>query len=171
MKGNFPFFLCYIKYCLEMLVLYPGTSNYFNAIFLTTILGQPFWLPPAHRLAWIQGALFWRPSLQWPGGESFGHNPLGHEERIGWKLSLLDFLPSSGTRVGWVTVCNVSHDPINLFHYVSLPQDLMLRHGWRTGAIVPELETETKMVNTEQYSQALTWLQALTGLLERMQVG
>lgn len=47
----------------------------------------------------------------------------------------------------------------------------MLRHGWRTGAIVPELETETKMVNTEQYSQALTWLQALTGLLERMQVG
>lgn len=49
-------------------------------------------------------------------------------------------------------------------------QDLMLRHGWRTGAIVPELETETKMVNTEQYSQALTWLQALTGLLERMQV-
>ncbi|KAG8129921.1 hypothetical protein E2320_016576 [Naja naja] len=49
-------------------------------------------------------------------------------------------------------------------------QDLMLRHGWRTGAIVPELETETKMVNTEQYSQALTWLQALTGLLERMQM-
>ncbi|XP_042307672.1 5'-nucleotidase domain-containing protein 2-like isoform X2 [Sceloporus undulatus] len=49
-------------------------------------------------------------------------------------------------------------------------QDLMLRHGWRTGAIVPELEMETKMVNTEQYSQGLTWLQALTGLLERMQM-
>ena len=50
------------------------------------------------------------------------------------------------------------------------PQDLMLRHGWRTGAIVPELEVETKVVNTEQYAQSLTWLQALTGLLERMQV-
>lgn len=46
----------------------------------------------------------------------------------------------------------------------------MLRHGWRTGAIVPELEIETKVVNTEQYAQSLTWLQALTGLLERMQV-
>ncbi|KAJ6654556.1 hypothetical protein lerEdw1_006863 [Lerista edwardsae] len=55
-------------------------------------------------------------------------------------------------------------------HLYSDLADLMLRHGWRTGAIVPELETETKMVNTEQYSQALTWLQALTGLLERMQV-
>lgn len=58
--------------------------------------------------------------------------------------------------------------------YASSPgsslQDLMLRHGWRTGAIVPELELETRVVNTEQYAQSLTWLQALTGLLERMQV-
>ncbi|XP_063288740.1 5'-nucleotidase domain-containing protein 2-like [Pelobates fuscus] len=54
-------------------------------------------------------------------------------------------------------------------HLYSDLADLMLRHGWRTGAIVPELETETKIVNTEQYSQSLTWLQALTGLLERMQ--
>uniref|UniRef100_A0A6Q2Z815 5'-nucleotidase domain containing 2 n=1 Tax=Esox lucius TaxID=8010 RepID=A0A6Q2Z815_ESOLU len=49
-------------------------------------------------------------------------------------------------------------------------QDLMLRHGWRTAAIVPELEMETRVVNTEQYAQSLTWLQALTGLLERMQM-
>lgn len=35
---------------------------------------------------------------------------------------------------------------------------------------MPELEMETKVVNTEQYAQSLTWLQALTGLLERMQV-
>ncbi|XP_007506407.1 5'-nucleotidase domain-containing protein 2-like isoform X2 [Monodelphis domestica] len=55
-------------------------------------------------------------------------------------------------------------------HLYSDLADLMLRHGWRTGAIVPELETETKIVNTEQYSQSLTWLQALTGLLERMQM-
>ncbi|XP_036386327.1 5'-nucleotidase domain-containing protein 2-like [Megalops cyprinoides] len=55
-------------------------------------------------------------------------------------------------------------------HLYSDLADLMLRHGWRTGAIVPELELETKVVNTEQYAQSLTWLQALTGLLERMQV-
>ncbi|XP_077180426.1 5'-nucleotidase domain-containing protein 2-like [Paroedura picta] len=55
-------------------------------------------------------------------------------------------------------------------HLYSDLADLMLRHGWRTGAIVPELEVETKVVNTEQYSQALTWMQALTGLLERMQM-
>ncbi|CAI9562188.1 unnamed protein product [Staurois parvus] len=54
-------------------------------------------------------------------------------------------------------------------HLYSDLADLMLRHGWRTAAIVPELETETKIVNTEQYSQSLTWMQALTGLLERMQ--
>lgn len=49
-------------------------------------------------------------------------------------------------------------------------QDLMLRHGWRTAAIVPELEHETKVVSTDQYALNLTWLQALTGLMERLQV-
>ncbi|XP_064374775.1 5'-nucleotidase domain-containing protein 2 isoform X2 [Dromaius novaehollandiae] len=49
-------------------------------------------------------------------------------------------------------------------------EDLMLRHGWRTGAIVPELETEIRIINTEQYMHSLTWQQALTGLLERMQM-
>lgn len=52
----------------------------------------------------------------------------------------------------------------------SFPQDLMLRHGWRTGAIIPELEREIRIINTEQYMHSLTWQQALTGLLERMQV-
>lgn len=56
-----------------------------------------------------------------------------------------------------------------LFFHPDL-QDLMLRHGWRTGAIVPELETEIRIINTEQYMHSLTWQQALTGLLERMQV-
>lgn len=52
-----------------------------------------------------------------------------------------------------------------------LLQDLMLRHGWRTAAIVPELEQETNVVSTNRYSLNLTWLQALTGLMERLQVG
>ncbi|KAK7878463.1 hypothetical protein WMY93_031000 [Mugilogobius chulae] len=54
-------------------------------------------------------------------------------------------------------------------HLYSDLADLTLRHGWRTGAIVPELEQETKIVSTSRYSTNLTWMQALTGLLERMQ--
>ena len=49
-------------------------------------------------------------------------------------------------------------------------QDLTLKHGWRTGAIIPELRSELKIMNTEQYIQTMTWLQTLTGLLEQMQV-
>lgn len=49
-------------------------------------------------------------------------------------------------------------------------QDLTLKHGWRTGAIIPELRSELRIMNTEQYVQTMTWLQTLTGLLEQMQV-
>ncbi|XP_054628426.1 5'-nucleotidase domain-containing protein 2 [Dunckerocampus dactyliophorus] len=55
-------------------------------------------------------------------------------------------------------------------HLYSDLADLMLRHGWRTAAIVPELEHETKVVSTERYALSLTWLQALTGLMERLQM-
>uniref|UniRef100_A0A8D3BS42 5'-nucleotidase domain-containing protein 2-like n=1 Tax=Scophthalmus maximus TaxID=52904 RepID=A0A8D3BS42_SCOMX len=54
-------------------------------------------------------------------------------------------------------------------HLYSDLADLMLRHGWRTAAIVPELEQETKVVSTDRYALNLTWLQALTGLMERLQ--
>ncbi|KAM9752670.1 5'-nucleotidase domain-containing protein 2 [Menidia menidia] len=54
-------------------------------------------------------------------------------------------------------------------HLYSDLADLMLRHGWRTAAIVPELEHETKVVSTHRYAVNLTWLQALTGLMERLQ--
>ncbi|RXN19614.1 5 -nucleotidase domain-containing 3-like protein [Labeo rohita] len=49
-------------------------------------------------------------------------------------------------------------------------QDLTLKHGWRTGAIIPELRKEIKIMNTEEYVHTMTWLQALTGLVEQMQV-
>ncbi|XP_013866412.1 5'-nucleotidase domain-containing protein 2 [Austrofundulus limnaeus] len=55
-------------------------------------------------------------------------------------------------------------------HLYSDLADLTLRHGWRTAAIVPELEHETKVVSAQQYATTLTWLQALTGLLERLQI-
>lgn len=55
-------------------------------------------------------------------------------------------------------------------HIYSDLADLTLKHGWRTGAIIPELRSELKIMNTEQYVQTMTWLQTLTGLLEQMQV-
>ncbi|XP_021030183.1 5'-nucleotidase domain-containing protein 3 [Mus caroli] len=55
-------------------------------------------------------------------------------------------------------------------HIYSDLADLTLKHGWRTGAIIPELRSELRIMNTEQYIQTMTWLQTLTGLLEQMQV-
>ncbi|KAJ8411409.1 hypothetical protein AAFF_G00174150, partial [Aldrovandia affinis] len=55
-------------------------------------------------------------------------------------------------------------------HIYSDLADLTLKHGWRTGAIIPELRKEIKIMNTEQYAHTLTWLQSLTCLVEHMQV-
>ncbi|XP_075712785.1 5'-nucleotidase domain-containing protein 3 [Rhinoderma darwinii] len=55
-------------------------------------------------------------------------------------------------------------------HIYSDLADLTLKHGWRTGAIIPELKSELTIMNTSQYIQTMAWLQGLTGLLERMQV-
>lgn len=55
-------------------------------------------------------------------------------------------------------------------HIYSDLADLTLKHGWRTGAIIPELRKEIKIMNTEQYVHMTTWLQTLTGLIEQMQV-
>lgn len=57
-----------------------------------------------------------------------------------------------------------------LYFVILGKQDLTLKHGWRTGAIIPELRSEIKIMNTEKYIQTMTWLQTLTGLLEHMQV-
>ncbi|XP_066447526.1 5'-nucleotidase domain-containing protein 3 [Eleutherodactylus coqui] len=55
-------------------------------------------------------------------------------------------------------------------HIYSDLADLTLKHGWRTGAIIPELKSELTIMNTSEYIQTMAWLQGLTGLLERMQV-
>ncbi|XP_035283357.1 5'-nucleotidase domain-containing protein 3-like [Anguilla anguilla] len=55
-------------------------------------------------------------------------------------------------------------------HIYSDLADLTLKHGWRTGAIIPELRKEIKIMNTEEYVHTMTWLQSLTGLVEHMQV-
>ncbi|XP_035257324.1 5'-nucleotidase domain-containing protein 3-like isoform X2 [Anguilla anguilla] len=55
-------------------------------------------------------------------------------------------------------------------HIYSDLADLTLKHGWRTGAIIPELRKEIKIMNTEEYVHTMNWLQSLTGLVEHMQV-
>ncbi|XP_064417884.1 5'-nucleotidase domain-containing protein 3 [Latimeria chalumnae] len=55
-------------------------------------------------------------------------------------------------------------------HIYSDLADLTLKHGWRTGAIIPELRSEIKTMNTEEYTRVMAFLQTLTGLLEKMQV-
>uniref|UniRef100_A0ACB8FMK7 5'-nucleotidase domain-containing protein 3 n=1 Tax=Sphaerodactylus townsendi TaxID=933632 RepID=A0ACB8FMK7_9SAUR len=40
----------------------------------------------------------------------------------------------------------------------------------RSRAIIPELRSEIKIMNKQQYIHTMTWLQTLTGLLEHMQV-
>uniref|UniRef100_A0A3P8XRF3 5'-nucleotidase domain containing 3 n=1 Tax=Esox lucius TaxID=8010 RepID=A0A3P8XRF3_ESOLU len=55
-------------------------------------------------------------------------------------------------------------------HIYSDLADLTLKHGWRTGAIIPELRKEVKIMNTKEYVHLMTWLQGLTGLIEHMQV-
>ncbi|XP_044133225.1 5'-nucleotidase domain-containing protein 3 isoform X1 [Bufo gargarizans] len=55
-------------------------------------------------------------------------------------------------------------------HIYSDLADLTLKHGWRTGAIIPELKSELTIMNNSEYIQTMAWLQGLTGLLERMQI-
>lgn len=42
----------------------------------------------------------------------------------------------------------------------------MLKEGWKTAAIVPELESEIRIMNTEEYRRSVGWLQTLAALIE-----
>ncbi|XP_014673555.1 PREDICTED: 5'-nucleotidase domain-containing protein 3-like [Priapulus caudatus] len=54
-------------------------------------------------------------------------------------------------------------------HVYSDLADPAIRHGWRTGAIIPELEHEIKVINSTPYKSNLVWLQALQTLIANMQ--
>ncbi|XP_076356800.1 5'-nucleotidase domain-containing protein 3-like isoform X1 [Tachypleus tridentatus] len=47
--------------------------------------------------------------------------------------------------------------------------DLTLHHGWKTGAIIDELRSEIKILNSEEFRHAVSWLQTLQHLIEEMQ--
>lgn len=47
--------------------------------------------------------------------------------------------------------------------------DVTLQHGWRTGAIISDLEHEIDTLNDEQFKSNANWLQMLTQLIEEHQ--
>ncbi|XP_052217507.1 5'-nucleotidase domain-containing protein 3-like isoform X2 [Dreissena polymorpha] len=54
-------------------------------------------------------------------------------------------------------------------HVYSDLADPSLKHSWRTGAIIPELETEVEVISTPEYKATVRWLLVLQRLLEEMQ--
>ena len=44
--------------------------------------------------------------------------------------------------------------------------DLSLNHGWRTGAIIQELEDEIQVMNTDEYKWKVNWANIVQNLLE-----
>ncbi|XP_060063842.1 5'-nucleotidase domain-containing protein 3-like [Ylistrum balloti] len=55
-------------------------------------------------------------------------------------------------------------------HVYSDLADPSLKHGWKTGAIIPELETEIGKSNSEDFQVAVRWLCVLQELIEEIQV-
>eukprot|EP00794_Sanderia_malayensis_P009629 gene9629-10617_t len=55
-------------------------------------------------------------------------------------------------------------------HVYSDLMDPVLRHGWRTGAIIPELEREIGISNSREYRLGVQWLLALERLMAIAQV-
>ena len=53
-------------------------------------------------------------------------------------------------------------------HVFSDLADATQRHGWRTGAIVPELEREIMIANTSEYQKTVGWTLVLQELIQRM---
>lgn len=45
----------------------------------------------------------------------------------------------------------------------------MLKLGWHTAAIVPELAREIRTQNEDEYRETIIWLDALTRLIEKYQ--
>ncbi|CAL1547611.1 unnamed protein product [Lymnaea stagnalis] len=54
-------------------------------------------------------------------------------------------------------------------HVYSDLADPSLKYGWRTGAIIPELEAEINKQNSEVYKSSVRWLVALQHLIDEMQ--
>ena len=49
-------------------------------------------------------------------------------------------------------------------------QDPLLQHGWKTGAIIPELEDEIAEANDPQFKENLAEVLTIENLLQKRQV-
>ncbi|KAK3095894.1 hypothetical protein FSP39_020452 [Pinctada imbricata] len=69
------------------------------------------------------------------------------------------------------TTQNESYDRVyRLVQGKVYQQDPSLKSGWRTGAIIPELEKETLIMNSADYHTAVNWLGQLENLIEISQM-
>lgn len=48
--------------------------------------------------------------------------------------------------------------------------DPCLKHGWRTGAVISDLEREVTIQNSPEFQRELAWYLKVQSLLERLQV-
>ncbi|CAF1147881.1 unnamed protein product [Adineta steineri] len=48
--------------------------------------------------------------------------------------------------------------------------DLFLTHGWRTGAILEEVEDEINIINSETFQKTMRWLNVLQWLIDQLQI-
>ncbi|OQV12211.1 5'-nucleotidase domain-containing protein 3 [Hypsibius exemplaris] len=55
-------------------------------------------------------------------------------------------------------------------HVYSDLADAGLKHGWRTGAIIPELEREIHIQSSAEFVRDLTWLSTLQFLIDKLQL-
>ncbi|EDO41423.1 predicted protein, partial [Nematostella vectensis] len=55
-------------------------------------------------------------------------------------------------------------------HVYSDLKDPVLHHGWRTGAVIPELEREIQTTNLPEYQKSVVWLFTLQDLIAEIQV-
>jgi len=48
--------------------------------------------------------------------------------------------------------------------------DLFLKHGWRTGAILEEVEDEINIINSDAFQKTIRWLTVLQWLIDQIQI-
>ncbi|XP_014667653.1 PREDICTED: 5'-nucleotidase domain-containing protein 3-like [Priapulus caudatus] len=54
-------------------------------------------------------------------------------------------------------------------HVYSDLADPAVKHGWRTGAIIPELENEIQVINDPEHNKVMVWMYGLKSLLSSLQ--
>ena len=86
------------------------------------------------------------------------------------ELSLSSSAPFTYDRVTSANILCPTNVDVYLWHTHCSVQDPILQHGWKTGAIIPELEKEVATANSAKFKRKLADVLALEKLLLRKQV-